>query len=75
MNVNSEWYIKYYYGIIGTSSSLFLLYILYQHTRPKIDNNNGNVLIMKRMPMKLFLWDLISVLPIGSVMNTFWKKL
>lgn len=70
MNVNSGWYIKYYFGIIGT-----LIYILYQHTRPKIDQNNGNVLIMKRIPMKLFLWDLISVLPIGSVMNIFWKKI
>lgn len=62
MNVNSEWYIKYYFGIIGTSSSLFLLYLLYQHTKPKIDKDNGDTLIMKKMSLKLLLAVMNSLL-------------
>jgi hypothetical protein len=74
MNANSKWYVKYYYGIIGTSSSLFLLYLLYQHINPKIDKDNGNTLIMKKMPLKLFLEDAIGVSKIRNVINSFLTR-
>lgn len=71
MNVNNEWYVKYYYSIVGTTGSLFLLYLIYKHTKPKIDKVNGDTLIIKKLPLKLFLEDATGVSIIRTVMNSF----